>query len=145
AWTTQTGRPGPDFSFCRGGQTGLETAGTHIKSGAVVDCTTPNVTNDPATGTFGKAYNGLISYTAGPNRFGGTMMMLLDGGGRVAVLDGQIAITPDAPGAGGTETRTPKVCVSPLGWPGEAGFRNQITGAGFFFVSTTLVPSGPCY
>jgi hypothetical protein len=145
AWTTQTGRPGADFSFCRGGQTGFEAAGTHIKLGGVLNCTTPNVTNDPATGTFGKAYNGLVSYTAGPDAFGGTMMMLLDGGGRVAVFNGVTAITPGAPGAGGTATTTPKVCFSPIGQAGATGFRNQITGAGFMFASSAFLQPGPCY
>ncbi len=145
AWTTQTGRPGADFSFCRGGQTGFEAAGTHIKLGGVLNCTTPNVTNDQATGTFGKAYNGIMSYTAGPNAFGGTMMMLLDGGGRVALFNGNTAITPSAPGAGGTATTTPKVCFAPIGQPGAAGFRNQITGAGFLFASSAFLQSGPCY
>ncbi len=151
AWTTQTGRPAADFSFCRGGQTGLESAGTHIKLGGVLNCTTPNVTNDPATGTFGKAYNGLISYTAGPNRFGGTMMMLLDGGGRLAHVNPalfgnvSVSITPSAPGAGGTATRTPRVCVLPLGRPEATGFQGQITGAGFMFVSSAFLPPAPCH
>jgi len=145
AWTTQTGRPGADFTFCRGGQTGFEAVGTHIKLGGVLNCTTPNVTNDPATGTFGKAYNGLVSYSAGPNTFGGTMMMLLDGGGNVAVFNGNTQITPSAPGAGGTATTTPKVCFSPIGQPGATGFRNQITGAGFMFASSAFLQPGPCY
>ena len=145
AWTTQTGRPAPDFSFCRGGQTGFEVAGTHFKVGGVFNCTTPNVTNDPATGTFGKAYNGLINYTAGPNQFGGTMMMLLDGGGNVVLFNGQTAITPGAPGAGGTATTTPKVCFLPIGQAGAVGFRNQVTGAGFMFASSAFLESGPCY
>ena len=145
AWTSQTGRPAPDFTFCRGGQTGFEAAGTHIKLGGVFNCTTPNVTNDPATGPFGKAYNGLISYTAGPNQFGGTMMMLLDGGGNVVLFNGNTAITPGAPGAGGTATTTPKVCFLPIGQAGAAGLRNQVTGAGFMFASSAFLQPGPCY
>lgn len=145
AWTTQTGRPGADFSFCRGGQAGFEAQGTHLKIGGVVNCTTPNVTADPATGANGKAYNGLISYTAGPNAFGGTMMMLLDGGGNVAVFNGNTAVTPSAPGAGGTAVSTPKVCFSPIGQPGATGYRNQVTGAGFAFASSAFLQSGPCH
>ncbi|MEZ4292088.1 MAG: hypothetical protein R3E53_16745 [Myxococcota bacterium] len=95
AWTTQTGRLSPDFAFCQGGATGLEITGNIHKVGGVVNCTTPNVTNDPAQGPYGKAFNGIVSYTGGANRFGGTMMMLLDGGGTVAVkVDAPLPRTP---------------------------------------------------
>lgn len=141
AWMTQTGRGmvGADFSFCRMGQGGLEAQGTHLKDGAVLGCTTPQVGADLATL---KAYNGIMTYTAGPNRFGGTMMMLLDGGGAVFVINGNTATTSmGVPGTG----VTPKVCASPIGAPGAAGLRNQNTGAGFLMASTAVLPPGPCY
>ncbi|MEZ4292087.1 MAG: hypothetical protein R3E53_16740 [Myxococcota bacterium] len=144
AWTTQTGRLSPDFAFCQGGATGLEVQATLRKIGGVVNCTTPNVTNDPAQGPYGKAFNGIVSYTGGPNRFGGTMMMLLDGGGTVAVKVG--APLPPDPGApapfSGTED---KVCFQPIGQAGAAGLRNQETGAGYAFQTSAFLQGGPCF
>jgi hypothetical protein len=143
AWTTQTGRLSPDFGFCQGGATGLEVQGTLRKLGGVVNCTTPNVTNDPAQGAYGKGYNGLVTYTGGANAFGGTMMMLLDGGGTVAVT---IRTTPAAPQSPPTQFSgtTPIVCFQPIGQPGAQGLRNQITGAGYAFQSTAFLQGGPC-
>ncbi|MCA9504369.1 MAG: hypothetical protein H6748_21720 [Spirochaetaceae bacterium] len=144
AWTTQTGRLSPDFAFCQGAATGLEVQGTLRKAGGVVNCTTPNITNDPAQGPYGKAYNGIVSYTGGPNRFGGTMMMLLNGGGTVAIKVG--APLPPDPGApapfSGTEDR---VCFQPIGAPGATGLRNEMTGAGYAFLSSAFLQGGPCF
>ena len=50
----------------------------------------PGAANNPSCATAAVGGNdgtkpGLITYTAGPNRFGGTMQMLITGGGEVAV------------------------------------------------------------
>ncbi|MEZ4292086.1 MAG: hypothetical protein R3E53_16735 [Myxococcota bacterium] len=144
AWTTQTGRLSPDFAFCQGGATGLEINGTIHKVGGVVNCTTPNITNDPATGPYGKAFNGIVSYTGGANRFGGTMMMLLDGGGTVAVKVGA-PLPPDASAPAPFSGTEDKVCFQPIGQAGAAGLRNQMTGAGYAFQTSAFLQGGPCF
>lgn len=60
AWTTQTGRPGPNFTACWGGGGG--------PPGELGSCTNINQGTVPL----------LVKYRGGSNRFGGTMALLLD-------------------------------------------------------------------
>ena len=121
-----------------------ETQGDLRKLGGVINCTTPDVDLDPATGSFGKELNGLVQYNAGPNAFGGTMMMLLDGGGSLALATGTLMVPPQSPPTpfSGTQQR---VCLVPIGQPGATGLRNQATGAGYAQLASAFLDGAPCF
>ncbi|MCP4037116.1 MAG: hypothetical protein GY733_09290 [bacterium] len=96
-----------------------------------------------ATHSTAAAVEGIISYTAGANKFGGTMGMLLKGGGTTSIW---VKAIPDItlPTAGlGTVMEKP---MAHLPIPGGAGFMNpQVGGVAYGFANAIVLGSAPIF
>ena len=126
AWTNQSGRLAPAFAFCPGPVTGV--GATLVKVGFVTNCTNSNAATGPG------AYNGIVQYSGnGANNFGGTMAIMLTGGGFVSVIIGTT----------GGSLMQPLVGHQPIGRPGATSLRSQVEGGGYAHLNSAYLQSGP--
>lgn len=109
AWLTQTGRVGPDFTWCWG----------------VGGCGTPG-----SPGTIGNGTRpAVVKYRGGPNRFGGTMGLILKQAfGQLALISG-LGVPPSG------------VIILPL----QTGTNSLPEGRGYSAYQTNPIPSGAIY
>ncbi|MDJ0850942.1 MAG: hypothetical protein QNK04_21435 [Myxococcota bacterium] len=89
-------------------------------------------TDPPSTGNHGGTYNGLVKYVAGPNRYGGTMAMLLSGRAVVSVSGGPLGT------AGGINLAAHQIA-------GTAIPMSQHPGRGYSTIDTDALASGPIF
>jgi hypothetical protein len=118
----QVGRAGANFSWCPGGGAASSGLGAGVSA-----CTAP-ASATPAAGNW----NGRISYTAGANKFGGTMAMMMGGIGYVSVV---INAIPGFPAA---------IVHQQVG-AGVGVQRAQVQGAAYNFLNFNNFPAAPAY
>jgi hypothetical protein len=160
AWSQDVGQAGPglplvqirpaaDFQWCpgtlaNGGAGGSCPGGAFTTSG-------PNMTGNVTGGTGTGLVDGILRYKAGANAFGGTMAMMLKGGGSTSVKFGSVTVAPTTmtlngggPISGG-RTMLPLIAHLKFGDPpGSAAFgQPQVNGVGYAFNNTITLSSAP--
>jgi hypothetical protein len=133
-------RPAADFQWC---------PGTLANGGAGGLC--PGTTLIGGTGTG--AVDGIVRYRAGPNRFGGTMAMMLRGNGSTSVTVGSLTVAPTTMtlmgGPGFSRTMLPLIGHITFGTALPAGSTNpqfgqpQVAGVGYAFNNTITLAAAP--
>ena len=156
AWSQDVGQAGPglpliqvrpaaDFQWCPGT---LANAG----AGGLCPGGAFTVGNTFITGGTGVGpVDGIIRYRAGANKFGGTMAMMLQGGGSTTVKFASITVPlttmtlNGGPPIGGGRTMFPRIAHLKFGDPpGQAAFgQPQVNGVGYAFNNTITLSSAP--
>ncbi len=91
-----------------------------------------------ATGSTG--IQGIVSYTAGANVFGGTMGMLLKGTGRISIVAWTVSLPTSGFGF------TPVQGIANIPMPGGAGFMNpQAVGVSYAYANSAVFSSAAVY
>ena len=115
-------RPMADFQWCPG----------TVGAGGLCPGTTL------VGGTGAGALDGIVRYKSGPNKFGGTMGMMLGGGGSTSVRGGFITVAPTTMtlmgGPGFGRTMLPLLAHLPFG--GGPIMNPQVQGVGYAFTNT---------